>query len=87
MNQILWDKVILEEFKNLACLTDTELEVLNCRIAGYSRVKTAFKCHMSDSNVDKIIRKIRTKYDGCQTKSDILPIRKKSKRENSKQSV
>lgn len=77
MKDIIWNKIILDEFLRLAFLTDTEERVLRTRIAGWSRVKQSMEMHLSVSAIDCIIRMINTKYDMVQPYSDILPERKK----------
>lgn len=75
MNDIKWNKVILEEFMNLACLTETEEKVLKFKIAGIPIEQQADILCMSRSNVNVIIRRIRNKYDSAQPFSNILPPR------------
>jgi hypothetical protein len=75
MNDLLWDKGMIAEFSSLACLTDEEVIVLNDWAHGKSIVHTAMKCHMSDSKVNDIRRRLRTKYDRVQPKSITLPPR------------
>ena len=77
MKDIIWNKVILEEFLRLALLTETEEKVLRTRISGWSRVKQSMELNMSVSTVDSVIRMIGLKYDMVQPYSNILPPRKK----------
>ena len=77
MKDIIWNKIILDEFIRLALLTETEEKVLRTRIAGWSRVKQSMELNMSVPTIDKIIRMIGIKYDMVQPYSAILPIRKK----------
>lgn len=76
MNDIVWNKIILNEFIDLACLTETEEKILRTRIDGWSRVQQAMAFNLSVSTVDCIIRTIRQKYDMVQPFSDILPKRR-----------
>lgn len=76
MNDIIWNKIILNEFIDLACLTETEEKILRTRIAGWSRVKQSMEFNMSVSTVDSVIRMIKLKYDMVQPHSTILPKRK-----------
>ncbi len=76
MNDIIWNKVILNEFIDLACLTETEEKILRTRIDGWSRVQQSMAFNLSVSTVDCIIRTIRQKYDMVQPFSDILPKRR-----------
>lgn len=77
MKDIIWNKIILDEFIRLAILTETEEKILRSRIAGWSRVKQAMEYNMSVSTVDCIIKMINQKYDMVQPHSNILPERKK----------
>lgn len=77
MKDIIWNKVILDEFLQLALLTETEEKVLRTRIAGWSRVKQSMEMNLSVSTIDSIIRMIGIKYDMVQPYSNILPPRKK----------
>ncbi len=77
MKDIIWNKIILNEFIDLACLTETEEKVLRTRIAGWSRVRQSMEFNMSISAVDCIIRTINLKYDLVQPYSTILPKRRK----------
>ena len=79
MKDIIWNKIILDEFLKLAMLTDTEEKVLRTRIAGWSRVKQSMEMHISLSSIDCIIRVIGQKYDMVQPYSEILPARRKKK--------
>lgn len=77
MKDIIWNKVILDEFIRLAILTETEEKILRTRIAGWSRAKQSMEFNMSESTVDCLIKLIRQKYDMVQPYSDVLPKRKK----------
>lgn len=77
MKDIIWNKIILDEFTRLALLTETEEKVLRTRIAGWSRVKQSMELNMSVSTIDSVIRMIGIKYDMVQPYSAILPTRKK----------
>lgn len=77
MKDIIWNKVILDEFLQLAFLTELEEQILRTRIAGWSRVKQSMELHISVSTVDSTIRMIGLKYDMVQPYSKILPVRKK----------
>lgn len=77
MKDIIWNRIILDEFIYLAMLTDTEEKILRTRIAGWSRAKQSMEFNMSISTVDCIIKMINQKYDMVQPYSEILPKRKK----------
>ena len=75
MKDIVWNKIILNEFIDLAFLTETEEKILRTRIAGWDRVAQARELNMSLSCVDSIMQTIRVKYDMVQPYSSILPPR------------
>jgi hypothetical protein len=77
MKDIIWNKIILSEFIDLACLTEMEEKILRTRIAGWSRVKQSIEYNISVSTVDCLIRSINIKYDQVQPYSSILPKRRK----------
>lgn len=77
MKDILWNKIILNEFIDLACLTETEEKVLRTMAAGWSRVKQSMELNLSVSAVDAVIHNLRKKYDAVQPYSTILPVRRK----------
>lgn len=74
-NEVPWNKVILEEFVEQALLTEEEEKIVRTRIAGWSRTKQAQEFGMSISTVDKIISRLKKKYDNVQTYDAILPPR------------
>ena len=68
---------MLDEFKELALLTDVEIQILESRIKGWSRTKQSIEFNMSLSTVDRIYRTVRDKYDQVYKLSNNLPMRKK----------
>lgn len=80
-HQVEWTRIILEEFIELACLTETEEHIMRTRLKGWTITKQAMELHMSESNVKKIIARLKKKYDIAQKNSVILPKRKSSKEE------
>ena len=75
MNDLMWDKGMIAEFSNLACLTEEEVIVLNDWAYGKSIVYTAMHRNMSDSKVNDIRHRLRIKYDRVQPRSELLPPR------------
>lgn len=75
MNDLMWDKGMILEFTNLACLTDDEIEVLKDLAHGKSIVHTAMRINVSESTVSNIRKRLRVKYDQVQPKSVLLPVR------------
>lgn len=80
-HQIPWNKIILEEFISLSCLSKDEEAVIRTRVAGWTRTEQAMKLGMDLSTVDRHIRRLKNKYDEVQKFSAILPPRKKSVKE------
>lgn len=76
--QVAWNKIILEEFISLACLTKTEEMIIRTRISGWTITKQAYELHMSESSVKRIIARLKKKYDKVQKYSVLLPPRKNS---------
>lgn len=79
--QVPWNKIILEEFIRLGSLTKDEEEVMRTRVAGWSRVKQSMELGMSIAKIDRIINRLKAKYDHVQPYSPILPPRKQSAQE------
>ena len=77
-NEVIWTKVVLERFIQLANLTEEEEIVIRTRAAGWSRVKQAMELNISISGIDRIISRLRKKYDEVQRLDPILPPRKRS---------
>lgn len=76
--QVAWSKVILEAFIEDALLTKEEEMIMRTRIAGWTRTKQAMEFGMSVSNIDKIIKRLKVKYDLVQKYNPLLPPRKAS---------
>ena len=51
--QILWNKLILEEFINLASLTEDEEHIIRLRVGGYTNEQIALKLGLSRSTVNR----------------------------------
>lgn len=79
--EVPWNKIIFERFSSLAMLNEDELKILETRIAGWTRVKQAREFGMSLATVDRIISRLKDKYDAVQIYDDILPPRRYSKEE------
>lgn len=80
-HQVPWNKIILEEFIKEAILTKEEEIIMRTRVAGWSRTKQAMELNMSTANVDKIIARLKKKYDNVQKYDVLLPPRKPSAQE------
>lgn len=79
--EVPWNRIIFERFSSLAMLNEDELKILETRIAGWTRVKQAREFGMSLATVDRIISRLKDKYDTVQIYDDILPPRRYSKEE------
>lgn len=55
--------------------------IMKTRVAGWSVAKQAEEFHISVDTVNKYIRELKDLYDETQKHSLILPVRKKSKKE------
>lgn len=73
-NEAIWTKLVLERFIQLANLTEEEEIVIRTRAAGWSRVKQAMELNISISGIDRIISRLRKKYDEVQRLDPILPL-------------
>ena len=76
--QVPWNKIITEEFIELAQLSDIEEQVLRTRVAGWTRTEQSMKLGLSMATLDRIIKRLNIKYDNVQKYSPILPPRKYS---------
>lgn len=77
MNDIRWNRIVVDDFIFNAILTSEEIEVLNDWAQGESTIFTAMRRNMSVAKVDKIRNQIRQKYDDVQPFSPLLPPRTK----------
>ena len=75
MNDLRWNKVMLDEFRSLALLTDFEYNVLQTKIAGWSRTKQSIEFNCSLSTIDRTLKVLRSKYDDVSKYSSVLPTR------------
>lgn len=77
MKDVPWNKIVVNEFISLACLTEDETQVLKRWADGWDITKIAMHHGMSTRTVDRIIKRLRKKYDEVQMYSPLLPERKK----------
>ena len=80
-HQVPWNKVILEEFIRIGCLSKTEEMIMRTRVHGSTINKQSYELNMSESNIKKIIARLKKKYDNAEKYSAILPPRKQSEKE------
>lgn len=79
--QVPWNKLILERFIELASLTKDEEIIMRTRVAGWTRVEQSMKLGMSLSSIDRIISRLKVKYDRVQKYDPLLPPRRFSVQE------
>ena len=75
--EVVWTKIVLERFIEQANLTEDEEIVMRTRAAGWSRTKQAMELNLSVSTIDRIISRLKLKYDEVQEYDPILPPRKR----------
>lgn len=64
--QVPWTKDLLLDFIAVGCLTDREGKLMTMRIIkGYSREMQAAELDVVPETVDKMLSKIKAKYDNC----------------------
>lgn len=81
MHQVIWTKTIVETFVAEANLTPVEEHILRTRAAGWTITQQALHFNMSEATVNRIVRRLKRKYDEAQRTSVILPPRKASSAE------
>lgn len=79
MNDIRWNRIVLDDFLFNTILTKDELDVLRDWARGETTTYTAMKRNMSVAKVDKLRNQIRQKYDDVQPFSPLLPERNRNK--------
>ena len=81
MKQILWTRKLVDTFIKEGMLTEEEKEVLLLRVKGYTIAETSESMNISDSKVNRIIRRLKIKYDNLQGTIEELPKRKETTKE------
>lgn len=76
--QVPWNKIIVEHFVTLAMLTEDEEWVLRTRVAGMSIVQQSMELGMSVSTINRIIARLKKKYDEVEKFDPMMPPRKGS---------
>lgn len=79
--QVIWSKLILETFIKEANLSKEDEWIMRTRVAGWSRTKQCEYLHISVSNLDKRIARLKKRYDEVQKTNLLLPPRKFSAKE------
>lgn len=80
--QIRWTKKTFEDFCTYGMLNSDEIYILKSRIEGVPISLQADHLNVSPSTVDRMISKIKKKYDTVQSlHPDMFPIRRSSAKE------
>ena len=77
-HQVPWNKIVVERFIELAMLTEDEERILRTRVAGWPRTRQAYELDVSVATVDRIIKRLKQKYDNVQRYDPLLPPRRSS---------
>lgn len=75
-HQVIWTKLILQTFIQQANLTKEQQMIMRTRAAGWTRVKQSLEFNMSLATIDRIIARLKKKYDDVQKYNPLLPPRK-----------
>lgn len=73
MDKIPWNRVILDEFCDLALLSPLEENIIRTRAAGWSRVEQCHAYGISLATLDRIIKKLKKSYHSVEKYSELLP--------------
>ena len=75
--EVIWTKIVLERFIEQANLSEDEEIVMRTRADGWSRTKQAMALNLSVSTIDRIISRLKRKYDEVQAYDPLLPPRQR----------
>lgn len=73
MEKVPWNRVILDEFCDLALLSPLEENIIRTRAAGWSRVEQCHAYGISLATLDRIIKKLKKSYHSVEKYSELLP--------------
>lgn len=79
-HEVMWNKLIMEEFIREAVLSEEEELILRTRVKGWTRTKQSIELDMSLSTIDRIISRLKDKYDSVAKYDPVLPPRKTGKK-------
>lgn len=68
-------KKLIEIFSDEALLSNEEIFILTSSARGWTREAQANELHLSISNIDKMIKQLKAKYDFVASYDDRLPAR------------
>lgn len=77
--QVPWTKDVLNNFCEMAMLSETERFIMETRVKGWTITRQALELNCSESSVHRQINILKKKYDIVQKEHpDMFPIRKTS---------
>lgn len=79
--QVIWTKTVLDAFIREGNLNARQRFLIKTRVEGYTIARQAAELHLSVDQINKDIAELRKVYDATQKYSNILPPRKKNKKE------
>lgn len=80
--QVEWNKHILERFAELAMLNDEEYRIMETRIKGWTITRQSMEFGISTSAINRMIKRLKEKYDNVQKLDPTLPVRRYSAKED-----
>lgn len=82
MKQVAWTKDVLNNFIEMAMLSEEEIFIMETRIKGWTVTKQALELNKSESSVHRSINMLKKKYDRVQQEHpEMFPKRKSSVKE------
>ena len=81
MRQVEWTRHIVDTFIEEAMLSEIEVKVLETRVKGMPISQQAQLLNISESSVNRIISRLKQKYDSVQKYHPDLPPRRVSNEE------
>lgn len=75
MSNVLWNRILLDEFVRLAELSDIEQDIIKGKMRGQTRVEQSIRLGISLATLDRYVARLKRKYDAVQPYSQILPKR------------
>jgi len=76
MKDLVWDNIMLAEFRKLAILTEDEDKVLSWWAKNKSIAYIGMTLGMADRTVSRCLESLREKYDAVRIYSPLLPERR-----------
>lgn len=80
-HQVPWCRKYLDIFAREACLSELEIRIMETRVKGWSRTRQSMELGLSPSTLDRMISKLKRKYDLAQSQNPVLPPRRFSAEE------